>query len=499
MHDAVRQTLLARVYDVAIETPLEKAAALTAELDNPIYLKREDQQPVHSFKIRGAYNKIIQLSDEEKDRGIIAASAGNHAQGVALSAKKLGLKATIVMPRTTPQIKVDAVAGYGASVVLAGDNYSEAYDECVRLIEETGRTLIHPFDDPAVIAGQGTIGREILEQLPDVDYIFVPIGGGGLIAGIAQYVKALRPDVKIIGVEPHDSNAMGLSLKQEERLTLSHVGVFADGVAVKQVGKLTYRLCQKYVDGVITVNNDAICAAIKNIFEQTRGIVEPAGALSLAGAKAYAAEHGLHSKNIVTICSGANMTFEKLQFVAERTLLGSGREALYAVTLPEQPGALEDLCTNVVNGHNISTFAYRLYRRATAHVLIGISMSGRSDKTAFEAKLRGHGFSYQDMSADDVTKEHVRHMIGGHSPAAMNEHSYIINFPERPRALADFLVKLGGSFNISLFHYRGQGGDIGSVMIGFEASSVEKLEQSLRAAGYEFIAADSAAVRTFLA
>lgn len=498
MHDAIRDTLLAHIYDVARETPLQPAHKLTATLGNQLYLKREDTQPIHSFKIRGAYNKIRSLSHEEQEKGIIAASAGNHAQGVALSAKNLGIHATIVMPKTTPSIKIEAVESYGAEVVLAGDNYSEAFEKCLEIISQTGKTLVHPFDDPDVIAGQGTVGREILEQLPDVDYIFVPVGGGGLIAGIAQFVKLLKPSVKIIGVEPEDSNAMGLSIKKGERVTLDHVGVFADGVAVKQVGELTLKLCKKYVDEIITVNNDQICAAIKNIFEETRGIVEPAGALSLAGAKKYVDEHHLAGKNIATICSGANITFEKLQFVAERTLLGSGKEALFAVAMPEKPGALKDFCENVVTDHNITSFAYRLQKRDGAHVFVGISMRNPADKKAFVAKLEKHGFDHQDLSDDDLAKEHVRHMIGGHSSEARNEHIYEINFPERPRALADFLRKTGYRYNISLFHYRGQGGDIGTVLIGFEAASVEDLEQALRTAGYEFTPVTSKAVQTFL-
>jgi threonine dehydratase len=498
MNDAIRDTLLASVYDVAMETPLQPAPKLSAELDNAIYIKREDLQPVHSFKIRGAYNKISRLTEAEKQKGVIAASAGNHAQGVALSAQKLGIKATIVMPKTTPGIKIDAVKSYGAEVVLSGDNYSEAYDTCVELIEQTGKTLIHPFDDPLVIAGQGTIGREILEQLPKIDYIFVPVGGGGLIAGVAQYVKSLKPDITVIGVEPEDSNAMGISLEANRRSVLEHVGVFADGVAVKQVGSLTFKLCQKYVETVITVNNDQICAAIKNTFEETRSIVEPAGALSLAGAREYIERHKLQGKHIVTIASGANMTFEKLQFVAERTLLGSGKEALFAVTLPEKAGALDTFCNTVVRGHNITEFAYRLQERSRAHVLVGISIADRLDKQAFVEKMKQHSFDYLDMSEDDLAKEHVRHMIGGPSINAEHEHIYEINFPERPRALADFLDKVGKDFNISLFHYRGQGGDIGTVLIGFESPSKQKLETSLRRAGYEYEPVSSSAVQIFL-
>jgi threonine dehydratase len=496
--NAIRKTLLARVYDVAVETPLHPALKLSHQLGNSIYIKREDLQPVHSFKIRGAYNKICRLTAAEKQKGIIAASAGNHAQGVALSAQKLGIHAAIVMPKTTPLIKVEAVRGYGAEVILSGDNYSAASETCKRLIAETGKILIHPFDDPEVIAGQGTVGREILEQLPETDYIFVPVGGGGLIAGIAQYVKSLKPDIKVIGVEPDDSNAMQQSLAAGERKILDHVGIFADGVAVKQVGSLTFRLCKRYVDDIITVDNDQICAAIKHIFEETRSIVEPAGALSVAGAHLYATTHGLSGKHIVTIASGANMTFEKLQFVAERTLLGSGREALFTVELPEKPGSLDRFCKQVVQGHNITEFAYRLQRRVTAHILVGVSIRDARDKLTFTAKLQKHGFSFRDISDDDLAKEHVRHMIGGDGTNARNEHIYQINFPERPRALSDFLNKVGRGYNISLFHYRGQGGDVGTVLIGFEAASIPQLESSLDAAGYEYRRAVSPAVETFL-
>lgn len=498
MSDAIKATLLARVYDVAIETPLQPAPVVSFSCGNAVYLKREDMQPIHSFKIRGAYNKIVSLTDGEKAKGVIAASAGNHAQGVALSAQRLGLRATIVMPKTTPSIKIDAVKGFGAEVILAGDNYSEAYETCLKTMSETGQTLIHPFDDPTVIAGQGTVGREILEQLPDADYIFVPVGGGGLIAGIAQYVKALRPSIRVIGVEPVDSNAMGMSLADGSRITLGHVGVFADGVAVKQVGEHTFNLCQKYVDGVITVTNDQICAAIKHIFSVTRSIVEPAGALSLAGALTYASEQRLQNKNLVTICSGANMTFEKLQFVAERTLLGSGKEALFAVKLPEMPGALDAFCGSVVRGHNITEFSYRLRSRDQATVLVGVSISDTVDKTQIADKMRQGGFTYKDLSDDDLAKEHIRHMIGGPSAAAVNEYIYEVQFPERPRALADFLHFIGQNFNISLFHYRGQGGDTGTVLIGFEADNHSALEESLNKTGYAYTPAESLAVDAFL-
>ncbi len=498
MNDAVRQTLLARVYDVAVETPLHPAHKATVRSGNNIYLKREDLQPVHSFKIRGAYNKIVHLSDDERKQGIIAASAGNHAQGVALSAQKLGIRATIVMPRTTPAIKVEAVMGYGAEVLLEGDNYSEAYEASQKLVSGSGGVFIHPFNDPAVIAGQGTIGREILEQLPTVDVIFVPVGGGGLIAGIAQYVKQLKPDVTIIGVEPEDSNAMQASLEAGACVKLPHVGVFADGVAVKYVGDLTFSLCREFVDSIITVSNDQICAAIKSIFEETRSIVEPAGALSLAGAEQYAAEHRLRNKHLVTICSGANMPFEKLQFVAERTLLGSGGEALFEITLPERPGALAELCSRVVRTHNISEFCYRLSSRDTAHILVGINIRGAEDKHELVSSLGKHHYQFTDLSGDDTAKEHVRHMIGGPATMANNEAVYEINFPERPGALGDFLAAVGQQINISLFHYRGQGGDVGKVLIGFETEDRPALDKRLIDSGYDFRKTESPGVAIFL-
>jgi threonine dehydratase len=498
MDDLVTATLLARVYDVAVETPLEIAPHLSAMLANRLYLKREDTQPVHSFKLRGAYNKMAHLRPAERGKGVITASAGNHAQGVALAAQKLGISALIVMPETTPDIKVAAVRNMGAEIVLSGDNYSEAYAQCMDLARQTGRSLIHPFDDPLVIAGQGTIGREILEQLPDTTHIFVPVGGGGLLAGIAAYTKSLRPDVKIIGVEPDDSNAMQASLRAGKRVMLPHVGIFADGVAVKQVGQHTFRLARKYVDEIITVNTDRVCAAIKSIFAETRSIMEPAGALAVAGAEAYAKRHGLKDKYLVSICSGANMTFERLQFIAERTLIGSGREALFAVSLQERPGALHHFCDHIVKGHGISEFSYRLYRRDRAHILAGITISGGKDKQRFIQKMVSHGYEYADLSDDELTKEHIRHMIGGISPESDHEHLYTINFPERPGALNAFLQATGDRWNISLFHYRGPGGDTGRVLIGFESADKKQLESRLRMSGYEFEPVSSAAARIFL-
>lgn len=490
MNDATKLTLLARVYDVAVCSPLDHAAKLSQQLGFEVYLKREDLQPVHSFKLRGAYNKISQLTQEERNHGVIAASAGNHAQGVALAAKKLGISALIVMPRTTPAIKVDAVKSYGAEVELAGDSYSDAADYCKQRVKETGRTYIHPFDDPLVIAGQGTIGREIAEQLPAVTHIFVPVGGGGLIAGIAQYLKELQPDVKIIAVEPEDSNVMQASLRANRRVVLPHVGIFADGVAVKQLGEHTFKIAKQYVDDCITVSTDELCAAIKAVFEETRSIVEPAGALGTAGIVKYARDHDLANAKAVAICSGANMTFERLQFVAERTLLGSGKEALFAVTMPEEPGALHRFCAEVVYGHNITQFGYRLKQRERAHIFVGVGVSDPKDTEHFKAKLSRKHYEYADLSLEDLAKEHTRYMIGGPASVAQHEHFYHVNFPERPGALGEFLEAVSGTWNISLFHYRGQGSDEGSVLIGFESEDKKKLEAGLTRTGYDWNSAD---------
>lgn len=482
----VKAILTSRVYEVAVETPLEHAAKLSDQLGHAVYLKREDLQPVHSFKLRGAYNKIAQLSPAECSRGVIAASAGNHAQGVALAAKKLGLSALIVMPRTTPSIKVEAVKSYGGEVELFGDSYSDAAEHCKKRIKETGRTYIPPFDDPLVIAGQGTIGREILEQQPDVTHIFVPVGGGGLIAGVASYVKALRPEVKIISVEPEDSNVLQVSVKLGERVALPHVGIFADGVAVKQLGIHSFRIARRKVDDYITVTTDQLCAAIKSIFEDTRSIVEPAGALGVAGIARYNLPK--HAR-AVAICSGANITFERLQQVAERTLIGSGREAMFTITLPEQPGALHAFYDTVITGHNISEFSYRLNDQPDpARVLVGVNVTGETDKQNLVKKMSTYGYAHTDLTNDDLTKEHLRHLIGGHlSPKAQpQEHVYKVTFPERPGALGDFLETVGDAWNISLFHYRSIASDWGCVLIGFQTANPKALEHNLKEAGFDF-------------
>lgn len=486
------------VYQVCKITPLSKAIKQSLASSNNVYLKREDLQPVNSFKLRGAYNKIVSLNDKQKAAGIIAASAGNHAQGVALSAKKLGLSALIVMPKTTPQIKVEAVKSYGAEVVLVGDNYSEASEACYKLVGETGRTFIHPFDDPLVIAGQGTIGQEIIDQLPEVDYVFVPVGGGGLLAGVAEVIKRLKPDVKIIGVEPEDSNAMQASIAASKRVILDHVGIFADGVAVKQVGEQTFKLTRKYVDEIITVSVDEICAAIKNVFEDTRSIVEPAGALSVAGANKYLETHKITDKNIVCILSGANMTFERLQFIAERTLIGSGKEALLSIQLPETPGALRKLCLEVVNGYSISEFSYRYTSDKSAVIFIGFNLSSPEDKQQIFKSLEKYNYTYQDLTLDDIAKEHTRHMIGGKLSNAFEEVILEINFPERPGALLDFLNTTSSRWSISLFHYRGLGSDNGRVLIGFKCDNWLELEKSIKTTGYDYQKVDSASLNAFI-
>lgn len=498
MRNAVNNTLLARVYDVAVETPLTKAEKLSQALGSPVFLKREDLQPVHSFKIRGAYNKLFSLNQSERLRGVIAASAGNHAQGVAFSAERLGIKATIVMPKTTPSIKVDAVRSKGAKVVLYGDSYSDAYDHAMLLNKQNGEIFIHPFDDPLVISGQGTIGREITEQLPDVTHIFVPVGGGGLIAGIAQFVKQLKPNVKVIGVEPTDSNAMGRSLQAGRRIVLPHVGIFADGVAVKQVGVNTFKVVKQYVDSIITVDNDEICAAIKAVFEDTRNIVEPAGALGVAGVTKYFRATKSNKILPVAICSGANMTFERLQYVAERTLVGSSKEALFSVNMPETPGSLERFCLDVINGHTITEFSYRLKSRKQASIFVGVGIQDQADKQIFIKKMTDFGYIHDDLSYDDLAKEHIRYMIGGISPDAKNEQFYEVIFPERAGALSEFLGLAANEWNISSFHYRGQGADNGSVLIGFEIDNVKTLESKLTKSGYDFKNLDSKALDVFL-
>lgn len=465
----IEKILRARVYDVAIETPLDFAAALTGRLGNTVLLKREDLQPVFSFKLRGAYNKMSLLDDAAKAKGVIAASAGNHAQGVALASKRLGISALIVMPTTTPDIKINSVRALGADIVLFGNSYSDAYQHAHELANQNGRVFIHPYDDPDVIAGQGTVAMEILRQQTDgLDAIFVPVGGGGLIAGVAVYSKFVRPDIKIIGVEPDDADCLNRALQAGERVVMDQVGLFADGVAVKQVGEEPFRLAQKYVDEVITVNTDEICAAIKDIFDDTRSVAEPAGALSVAGLKKYVEREQATGQTLVAIDSGANINFDRLRYVAERAQVGEHREILLAVTIPEIPGSFHTFC-GLLGGRNITEFNYRYYDPAVAQVFVGLSSSGLGhDREAVIGLLLAQGFEVTDMTANELAKEHSRYMVGGHAPAGLNEVVYSIEFPERPGALLRFLTELGGRWNISVFHYRNHGAAFGRVLIGLQ-------------------------------
>ncbi len=472
--DYLEKILTAQVYDVAIESPLEEAANLSRRLHNKVLLKREDMQQVFSFKLRGAYNKMAQLPKAQLKRGVIAASAGNHAQGVALSAQRLGCEATIVMPATTPQIKVDAVAARGASVVLHGDSYSDAYEHAMTLVKQQKLTFIHPYDDPDVIAGQGTVGMEILRQhSKPIHAIFVPVGGGGLIAGIAAYVKRLKPEIKIIGVEPVDADAMYRSLKKKDRVVLSQVGIFADGVAVKQVGEETFRLCRKLVDEVILVSTDAICAAIKDVFEDTRSILEPAGALSVAGAKLYAEREKLKDKTLVAIASGANMNFDRLRHVAERAELGEKREAVFAVTIPEKPGSFKKFCA-MLGARSITEFNYRFKDPREAQVFVGVQVQNRAETDKLLAQLQQKGLSPVDLTDNEMAKLHVRHLVGGRAPQATNEVLFRFEFPERPGALMNFLANMSRGWNISLFHYRNHGTDYGRVLVGLQVPPEDK-------------------------
>jgi threonine dehydratase len=480
--DYLEKILNAHVYDVAIETPLDLAPGLSGRTGSRVLLKREDLQPVFSFKLRGAYNKMARLSRAELERGVIAASAGNHAQGVAFSAQRLRCRALIVMPVTTPAIKVDAVKARGGEVVLTGDSYDEAYTHALKLQAEQGLTFVHPYDDPDVIAGQGTIGMEILRKHPQpIHAIFCSVGGGGLIGGVAAYVKRLRPETKIIGVEAEDADAMDRSLKAGHRVRLEQVGLFADGAAVKQVGEETFRLCQAYVDAMVVVDNDAICAAIKDVFEDTRSILEPAGALAVAGLKRYAGRHGLKDQTLVAVASGANMNFDRLRFVAERAEIGEAREAVLAVTIPERPGAFREFCAQL-GARNITEFNYRFADPQQAHIYVGVQVSDRAEGHQVVETLRSHGLPTLDLTDDEMAKLHVRHMVGGHaprpangpSPRLENELLYRFEFPERPGALLKFLGSLSAGWNISLFHYRNHGADYGRVLIGLQVPPREQ-------------------------
>ncbi len=472
--DYLQKILTAKVYDVAIESPLDVAPVLSSRVGNRILLKREDQQQVFSFKLRGAYNKMAQLSRAERGRGIVAASAGNHAQGVALAAQRLGCKAVIVMPVTSPSIKVQAVAARGATVVLHGDSYSEAYDHAMKLRKASGATFVHPYDDPDVIAGQGTIGVEILRQCQGpLDAIFVPIGGGGLISGIASYVKRVRPEVKIIGVQPVDSDAMARSVAAGRRVKLQHVGLFADGVAVKQVGKETFRICRKLVDEIITVDTDSICAALMDIFEDTRAVLEPAGALPVAGIKLWCERNRIKGRTFVAVASGANMNFDRLRFVAERAELGEEREAILAVTIPERPGSFREFCA-LLGKRNITEFNYRYADSRIAHIFVGIEVADRRETAGLLRAMNKQKIAAFDLSDNEMAKLHVRHLVGGHAPSVKNEILIRFEFPERPGALMRFLNSMSRDWNISLFHYRNHGADYGRVLVGMQVPPADR-------------------------
>jgi threonine dehydratase len=498
----LKQILTSRVYEAALETPLEESAFLSMQLGNRVLLKREDLQPVFSFKLRGAYNRIANLSEEERRQGVITASAGNHAQGVAFSGRKLGIRTVIVMPVTTPAIKISAVASYGAETVLHGDNYSEAAERCAQLAEESGLIFIPPFDDELVIAGQGTVADELLRQSSgQMDAVFVPVGGGGLLAGMAAFLKALCPEVRVVGVEPVDSDAMARSLEAGRRVKLETVGIFADGVAVREVGKLTFELCRKYVDEIIRVDVDEICSAIKSVYQATRSIVEPAGALALAGLKKYVRDNAVSDQTLVAVNSGANMNFDRLRYVAERTLVGERKEALFAVTIPEQPGALLRFCRDVVGERNITEFNYRLSGRDAAYIFVGIAVDGDRQRGTFRDLLTSCGFENVDLTDNELAKTHIRYMVGGCSPDAHDERLFRFWFPERPGALARFLSSMGAGWNISLFHYRTQGGDFGRVLVGLEIPQGQEmqLQDFLDHLGYRYDEeSDNVAYRLFL-
>ena len=475
--DYLKKILTARVYDVAIESDLEIAKNLSARLGNTVLLKREDQQPVFSFKLRGAYNKMAHLSPAQLKKGVICASAGNHAQGVALSGAKLGTRAVVVMPTTTPQVKVDAVRALGGDVVLHGESYSDAYTHAIALQKKHGLTFVHPFDDPDVIAGQGTIAMEILRQLQSLgssklDAVFVAIGGGGLISGVANYIKAVRPDVKVIGVQTTDSDAMLQSVRAGERVTLPDVGLFADGTAVKLVGEETYRVASELVDEYVVVDTDAVCAAIKDVFIDTRSIVEPSGALAVAAIKQYVAKHRTKGHTYAAILCGANMNFDRLRFVAERAEVGEEREALFAVTIPEERGSFRRFCELIGElpgtPRNVTEFDYRIHDEHEAHVFVGMTTQGKRESSKIAKTLASHGFRTLDLTHDELAKEHIRHMVGGHSPLAHDERLLRFIFPERPGALLKFLSLMQPNWNISLFHYRNQGADYGRILVGLQ-------------------------------
>ncbi len=496
--DYLKKILTARVYDVAVESALEPARNLSKRLRNQVLLKREDQQPVFSFKLRGAYNKMAHLTPAQLKKGVICASAGNHAQGVAMSAHKLGSRAVVVMPTTTPQLKVDAVRALGGDVVLHGDSYSDAYQHAVQLEKQQGLTFVHPFDDPDVIAGQGTIAMEILRQLQGLgsdhlDAVFVAIGGGGLISGVANYIKALRPEIKVIGVQMNDSDAMVQSVAAGKRVTLPDVGLFSDGTAVKLVGAENFRIASNLVDSYITVDTDAVCAAIKDVFVDTRSIVEPAGALAVAAIKQYVETHKTRGETYAAILCGANMNFDRLRFVAERAEVGEEREALLAVTIPEERGSFRRFCEVIGQlpggPRNVTEFNYRISDAAEAHVFVGLTTHGKGESTKIAANFVRHRFQAIDLTHDELAKEHIRHMVGGRSALARDERLLRFVFPERPGALLKFLSLMRPNWNISLFHYRNQGADYGRILVGLQvpAADDKAFGKFLATLGYPFV------------
>lgn len=484
----VKKILRARVYDVAIESPLDDARALSRRLKNRVLLKREDLQPVFSFKLRGAYNKMAQLTKEEQQRGVICASAGNHAQGVALAARELGIRGTIVMPQTTPDIKVNAVRNLGGHVVLSGDAYDDAYAHAVKLADEKGYTFVHPYDDPEVIAGQGTIAMEILRQhTGHIDAIFVPVGGGGIAAGVAAYVKYVRPETKVIAVEPEDAACLAAAMKAGKRVKLDHVGLFADGVAVSQIGVETFKVLKHHIDEVITASTDEMCAAIKDIFDDTRSIAEPAGALALAGLKKYVAREKCEGLTLVAIDSGANMNFDRLRHISERTELGEKREGILAVTLPEKPGAFKAFC-QTLGKRNITEFNYRYADARDAHVFVGVQLrNGDTERAELTGLLEKKGYPVLDLSDNEMAKLHIRHLVGGHA-GVEDERLFRFEFPERPGALMNFLTRIEAKWNISLFHYRNHGDAYGRVLVGLQLGGrpAKELMESLKSVGYPF-------------
>ncbi len=485
----LQRILTARVYDVARETALDVARSLSRRIGNQVLLKREDQQPVFSFKLRGAYNKMSRLDADSLRRGVICASAGNHAQGVALAARRLGTQAVVVMPVTTPRLKVDAVQALGGDVVLHGDSYSDAYVHALALQAERGLNFVHPFDDPDVIAGQGTVAMEILRQHQGpIDAIFVAIGGGGLISGVAAYIKAVRPEIRVIGVQTTDSNAMQQSVQRGKRVVLADVGLFSDGTAVKQVGEETFRVTRELVDDYVLVDTDAVCAAIKDVFQDTRCVLEPAGALGVAAIKQYVATHRIKGQTLVAITCGANMNFDRLRFVAERAEFGEQREALFAVTIPEERGSFKRFC-ELLGPRSVTEFNYRISDARQAHVFVGLAISRREEADKLERQFLKQGFATVNLADDEFAKEHLRHMVGGRSDLAADERLFRFQFPERPGALMRFLAAMHPGWNISLFHYRNQGADYGRILVGIQVPPGDEaaFDVFLRTLAYPFI------------